>query len=161
MDPKHLMLSITGGALGTWGSPLRSHSGAHGCGSSHASLDCSGLPTLGSRAGAVPEGLGGGGSWAGWAGRRRGCCIAFTQLLPPASSQSEWSLRQLRRAAGAGAQRSAAQLSAQHHRSAERTELEAERCRRRRAMRRAGAACSAMDRLRLLLLLLLLLGVSD
>lgn len=54
------MLSITGGALGTWGSPLRSHSGAHGCGSSHASLDCSGLPTLGSRAGAVPEGLGGG-----------------------------------------------------------------------------------------------------
>ncbi|KAM7334138.1 hypothetical protein ACRRTK_007458 [Alexandromys fortis] len=50
-----------------------------------------------------------GGSWAGWAGRRRGCCTAFTQLLPPARSQSEWSLGQLRRAAGAGAQRSSAQ----------------------------------------------------
>lgn len=64
-------------------------------------------------------GVGVGGSWAGWAGRRRGCCIAFTQLLPPASSQSEWSLRQLRRAAGAGAQRSSAQRAAPSVRKAD------------------------------------------
>ncbi|MEJ1283822.1 hypothetical protein NN561_014797 [Cricetulus griseus] len=49
---------------------------------------------------------------------------------------------------------SLAQLSAAH-RPAERTELEAKRCRQRQAMR-AGAACSAMDQSRLLLLLLLL-----
>lgn len=97
---------------------------------------------------------GGRGSGGGRAGRGGGgaAALASPSLSRPQSERAEPRPAPAGRG-GAGAQRSAAQP----HQSAERTELETERCRGRRTMR-AGATGRAMDGPRLLLLLLL--GVS-
>lgn len=105
-----------------------------------------------------PGGRGSGGMRWGELGGLGGEEAGLLHCLYPAAPARPQPERVEPPPASAGSRRwSAAQLSATLW-PAERTELGAKRCRRRR-MIRAGADCSAMDQSRLLLLLLLL-GVS-